>query len=85
MNLVDIFQQLAYPVAVSVFLFAILAYFTKRALAMLNNILKESETKQREYVEYLKESNARLVSVVEDNTAIIKKFSFLMEKYMKEK
>lgn len=85
MNILDIFQQLAYPVAVSVFLFAILAYFTKRALAMFNNMIKESEAKQREYVEYLKECNAKLVSVIEDNTAIFKKFSFLIEKFMKEK
>ena len=82
-NLLDIFERLAFPVAVSVTLFAILIYFVKRALAMISTILKDNETRQKEYIDHLKTSNAKLVAVVEDNTEIIKKFSYLLERYMK--
>lgn len=82
-GLLDIFERLAFPVAVSVTLFAILIFFVKRALGMISTILKENEEKSKEYIEHLKSSNARLVSVVEENTDIIKKFSYLLEQYMR--
>lgn len=84
-NLLDIFDKLAFPVSVCVVLFAILMYFVKHALKMLAETLKANAAEQKEYVAYLKESNARLVSVVEDNTETIKKFSYVLEKYMQEK
>lgn len=84
-NLIDIFDKLAFPISVCVVLFGILMYFIKHALKMLSEMLKTNAAEQKEHVEYLKESNAKLVSVIEDNTDTIKKFSFILEKYMQEK
>lgn len=84
-NLIDIFDKLAFPVSVCVVLFCILMYFIKHALKMLSEMLKANADAQKEHIDYLKQSNARLVTVIEDNTDTIKKFSFILEKYMQEK
>lgn len=83
-EITSIFEQLAFPVAVCVILFVILFFFIKKALGMLTAILKGNEQKQAEYVDYLKTSNAKLVSVVEKNTEAILKFSYVLEKLTKE-
>lgn len=83
-EITSIFEQLAFPVAVCVILFVILFFFIKKALGMLTEILKGNELKQAEYVDYLKTSNAKLVSVVEKNTEAILKFSYVLEKLTKE-
>lgn len=83
-EITSIFEQLAFPVAVCVILFVILFFFIKKALGMLTEILKGNEQKQAEYVDYLKTSNAKLVSVVEKNTEAILKFSYVLEKLTKE-
>lgn len=83
-EITSIFESLAFPVAVCVILFVILFFFIKKALGMLTEILKGNEQKQAEYVDYLKTSNAKLVSVVEKNTEAILKFSYVLEKLTKE-
>lgn len=84
-DMLEIFNQLAFPIAVCVVLFGILMYFVKHALKLLSDMLKANAETQKEHIAYLKESNARLVSVVEDNTKTIQKFSYVLEKYMQEK
>lgn len=84
-EITSIFEQLAFPVAVCVILFCILFFFVKKALGMLTEILKGNEERQKEYVDYLKSSNAELVSVVKKNTEAIVKFSFILEKITEDK
>lgn len=84
-EITSIFEQLAFPVAVCVILFVILFFFIKKALGMLTEILKGNEERQKEYVDYLKSSNAELVSVVKKNTEAIVKFSFILEKITEDK
>ena len=81
----QIFENLAFPVAVGVILFCILFFFVKKALSMLTEILKGNEQKQSEYVDYLKTSNAKLISVIEKNTEAIQKFSYVLEKITNDK
>lgn len=52
---------------------------------MLAEILKGNEQKQSEYVDYLKTSNAKLISVIEKNTEAIQKFSYVLEKLTNDK
>lgn len=84
-EITSIFESLAFPVAVCVILFCILFFFVKKALGMLTEILKGNEERQKEYVDYLKSSNAELVSVVKKNTEAIVKFSFILEKITEDK
>lgn len=84
-EIISIFESLAFPVAVCVILFCILFFFVKKALGMLTEILKGNEERQKEYVDYLKSSNAELVSVVKKNTEAIVKFSFILEKITEDK
>jgi hypothetical protein len=81
----QIFENLAFPVAVCVILFCILFFFVKKALSMLTEILKGNEQKQSEYVDYLKTSNAKLISVIEKNTEAIQKFSYVLENITNDK
>jgi sensor domain CHASE-containing protein len=77
---VGIFQNLAYPVAVSVILFLAVFFIVKKMLAEMQ-LREEANTKLRDkYIEYLQKSNAELVSAINENSKAFNRFSQVLEK-----
>lgn len=75
MNYIDIFQNLAFPVAVCCILFGIMVYFGKKCISIVTNIMKQSELERQTYTDYLQRSNAELVSTIKENTQAFRRFS----------
>ena len=78
--MINTFQTLTFPVAVCVVLFSIILYFTKQALAMIKEYLKEaqeqSKASEAAYIEIIKEET----NVISSNTAAFNSLSVLMGK-----
>lgn len=69
----NIFQQLAFPVAVSVVLFVVVFY-----------LIKENKQQQKEFIQNLQQTNKDLVSVISENTKAINRFSTLIIKFQEQ-
>lgn len=80
MDMVNIFQTLTFPVAVCAVLFSIILYFTKHALAMIKDYLKEAQEQNKAtenaYIAIIKEET----SVISSNTNAFNSLSVLMGK-----
>ncbi len=78
--MVNIFQTLSFPVAVCVVLFGIILYFTKQALAMIKDYLKEAQEQNKAtenaYIAIIKEET----SVIASNTNAFNSLSVLVGK-----
>jgi len=68
MDYIDIFQNLAFPIAVCCVLFGIMVYFGKKCIGIITDMMKRSETERQAYTDYLQRSNAELVSTIKENT-----------------
>ena len=75
MDYIDIFQNLAFPVAVCCVLFGIMVYFGKKSIGIITDMMKRSETERQAYTDYLQRSNAELVSTIKENTQAFRRFS----------
>ena len=66
-SVINIFQSLAFPVAVCVVLFGIVFY-----------LIKENKKQQQEYIEFIQKSNQNLIQALAENTKAYNRFSSLM-------
>lgn len=79
MDTIAIFQNLAYPIAVSVVLFLSIAYFGKHLLKEMQEREKGNEQLRADYIEYLQKCNTELTQALKDNTAALARFSKILE------
>ena len=81
---INVFQSLAYPVAVSVILFAAMGWFGKKALEYINKNNEESLKLRDKYIEYLQFANTELVGAIKENSTAFNRFSEVLEKLEKK-
>lgn len=74
-----LFTNLAFPAAIAAVLIFYGVKMVKKLQSMVENTVKANEDMHKEYVEHLKTANVKLVTVVEENTKTIQKFSLLLE------
>lgn len=84
MDVVNIFQNLAFPVAVCVVLFAVLIYFFKKIIEIIREAIKQVTAERQEHLEHLKTVNVELTKVIQENTAAFNRFSTILNKLIKE-
>jgi hypothetical protein len=78
---VSIFQNLAYPVAVSVILFLIGGYFGKKILAQMHEREVANAKLRDQYIDYLQKANTDLTSAVRENATAFNNFSKTLEEF----
>lgn len=78
-ELLNLFTNLAFPAAVAAVLIFYGVKMVKKQQGMVETMVKANEDMKNEYVEHLKTANVKLVTVVEENTKTIQKFSLLLE------
>jgi len=97
-DFINVFQSLAYPVAVSALLFAAIGYFSKKLLEDMKQRELENFKLRDKFIEYLQETQRKLTTVINENataskenavafkeTSIaINKFSVILEKIEKK-
>ncbi len=76
---VSIFQNLAYPIAVSVVLFLSLAWFGRRMLDEVREEKKMHNDLQTKIFDYLQKANAELTKAISDNADALVRFSKTLE------
>jgi hypothetical protein len=76
---VSIFQNLAYPVAVSVILFLCAIWFGRKMLEEMRTKEKNYATLFTQYVDFLQKSNSALSKALTDNADALLKFSRVLE------
>lgn len=81
---VEIFQNLAYPVAVSVILFVAMGWFGKKALEIVRKNNEENVKLRDKYIEYLQFANTELVGAIKENSTAFNRFSEVLEKLEKK-
>lgn len=95
--MVEVFQSLAYPVAVSVILFMAMGYFAKRMLDDIHKRDEENIKLRDQYVAFLQMSNVELTGALKENasaaqnnaealkevSSALNKFSSALEKFEK--
>lgn len=84
MDVVNIFQNLAFPVAVCCVLFAVLIYFFKKIIEIIREAIKQVTAERQEHLEHLKTVNVELTKVIQENTAAFNRFSTILNKLIKE-
>lgn len=84
MDVVNIFQNLAFPVAVCVVLFCVLIYFFKKIIEIIREAIKQVTAERQEHLEHLKTVNVELTKVIAENTAAFNRFSTILNKLIKE-
>lgn len=84
MQTVEIFQNLAFPIAVCCILFISMGFFLKYIAGVITKRLEVSEEERKENTKYLMEANSKLIATVDKNTEAILKFSYLLENYLKK-
>ena len=84
MDFVNIFQNLAFPVAVCVVLFAVLIYFFKKIIEIIREAIKQVTAERQEHLEHLKTVNVELTKVIQENTSAFNRFSSILNKLIKE-
>lgn len=76
---VSIFQNLAYPVAVSVVLFLCVIWFGRKLLDEMKIREKNNAVLTTQYIEHLQNANSALVKALSDNTDALARFSRILE------
>ena len=84
MDVVNIFQNLAFPVAVCCVLFAVLIYFFKKIIEIIREAIMQVTAERKEHLEHLKSVNVELTKVIQENTAAFNRFSSILNKLIKE-
>ena len=70
--MLEVFQSLAYPVAVSVILFAAMGFFAKRMLEDMRKRDEENIKLRDQYVAFLQMSNVELTGALKENATASK-------------
>lgn len=76
---ISIFQNLAYPVAVSVVLFLCVIWFGRKLLDEMKIREKNNAVLTTQYIEHLQNANSALVKALGDNTDALARFSRILE------
>lgn len=76
---IAVFQNLAYPIAVSVVLFLCLAWFGRRMLDEVKDEKKRHNELQVKIFDYLQKANAELSKAIADNADALSRFSKVLE------
>ena len=84
MDVVNIFQNLAFPVAVCVVLFCVLIFFVKKSVEMIREVINRITEERKEHLEHLKSTNIELTKVIQENTSAFNRFSSILNKLIKE-
>lgn len=84
MDIVNIFQNLAFPVAVCCVLFCVLIYFFKKIIEIIREAIKQVTAERQEHLEHLKTVNVELTKVIQENTSAFNRFSSILNKLIKE-
>lgn len=80
MEYYEIFQNLAFPVAVCCILFGIVIFFAKKIIVAVTSLIEQSNQERQNYIDYLQKSNAELATTIKDNTEAFKHFSLLLQR-----
>ena len=80
MNFVDIFQSLAFPVAVCVVLFVAFGYFAKKIMANMEKREEQGIKLRDQFIASLQQSNATLTEAVTKNAAAFDRLTDVLEK-----
>lgn len=76
---IGIFQNLAYPIAVSVVLFVGLAWFGRKMLDIFKTRESDSNKLVAKYLEHLETANTTLAKALNDNADALLRFSKVLE------
>lgn len=76
---VGIFQNLAYPIAVSVVLFVCIAWFGRKMLDIFKTRESDNNKLVTKYLEHLETANTTLSKALSDNADALLKFSKVLE------
>lgn len=76
---IDVFQNLAYPIAVSAILFFSIISFIKSFLKEIRERDRNNEQLRNEYISYLQKCNSELASSIKENTEALNRFSKILE------
>jgi len=72
---VSVFQNLAYPVAVSVILFIAFGIFARKIMNEMHEREEANNKLRDQYIDYLQKSNAELTSAIRENATAFNRFS----------
>lgn len=84
MDFVNIFQSLAFPVAVCVVLFIAFGYFAKKIMVNMEKREDQSIKLRDQFIASLQQSNATLTEAVTKNAAAFDRLSEVLEKIEKK-
>lgn len=76
---IGIFQNLAYPIAVSVVLFGCIAWFGRKLLEIIKAREADNNRLIAQYLEFLQKANIELSKAVSDNADALLRFSKVLE------
>ena len=80
MDLLQIFQNLGFPIAVCVTLFLILNFFIKKSLEMINDYIKAAKEQEQKTQEFLISIIKEQSKVISDNTGAFNNISIVLGK-----
>ena len=78
-DLVNIFQNFAFPVAACIVLFYFAVIIIKRELKQNEDTQKEVNAANERFTSYLQQQNEKLTSIIQDNTQAYKKLVDILE------
>lgn len=87
-DLVNIFQNFAFPVAACIVLFYFAVIIIKRELKQNEDTQKEVNAANERFTTYLQQQNEKLTNIIQDNTQAYKKLVDILEdikKYLNPK
>ena len=87
-DIVNIFQNFAFPVAACIVLFYFAVIIIKRELKQNEDTQKEVNAANERFTSYLQQQNEKLTSIIQDNTQAYKKLVDILEdikKYLNPK
>lgn len=87
-DIVNIFQNFAFPVAACIVLFYFAVIIIKRELKQNEDTQKEVNAANERFTNYLQQQNEKLTNIIQDNTQAYKKLVEILEdikKYLNPK
>lgn len=78
-DIVNIFQNFAFPVAACIVLFYFAVIIIKRELKQNEDTQKEVNAANERFTSYLQQQNEKLTSIIQDNTQAYKKLVDILE------
>lgn len=91
MEILPVFENLGFPIAVCVVLFSILSYFIKKSLELIKSYLERVQEKEAKHQEFMCSLLKEQSSIIAANTSALNNFSLtlgdlcsVLEKHKKE-